>query len=170
MSSKTTLLPDYVGIVQNTSLSFYNLSTNLLNAIGDYLSEIEENIKFNKGLVTPDMLKAFGELYNVLNNTNFTIENYTIQGNEVIPSGVKTLDNNFKLYFIEKYLSLSDQYKERVGSLIDGNIKYFAPFSDDIGIITDVQAIMDNNVNPYLSLYPKKFSLSYINNPDTIFS
>lgn len=167
MSSKTTLLPDYVGIVQNTSLSFYNLSTNLLNAIGDYLAEIEENIKFNKGLVTPDMLKAFGELYNVLNNTNFTIENYTIQGNEVIPSGVKTLDNNFKLYFIEKYLSLSDQYKERVGSLIDGNIKYFAPFSDDIGIITDVQAIMDNNVNPYFDVFNQLNSLQ-TNFPATI--
>jgi len=167
MSSKTTLLPDYVGVVQNTTLNFYYKSTNLLDAMGDYLAELEENIKFNRSLVTTNMLSAYGNLFNALNETNFTIENYAIQGDEVVPSGIKTLDNNFKLYFVEKFLSLSDQYKQRVSALINNNTTYFAPFSDDIGIITDIPAIMDNNVNPYFDVFNQQNSLQ-TNFPATI--
>ena len=159
MSSKTTLLPDYVGLVQNTSLNFYYKSTNLLDVIGDYLAELEENIKFNKGLVTTDMIKVFGELYNTLNETNFTVENYAIKGGNVVPSGIKSFDNNFKLYFVEKFLSLNEQYRARVTALINDNTKYFAPFSDDIGTITAIQSIMDNNVNPYFDVYNQLNSL-----------
>lgn len=159
MSSKTTLLPDYLGIVQNTSLNFYNNSTTLLDSIGDFLAELEENIKFNKSLVTVNMLKSYGDLYNALNETDFTIENFKVQGSEVLPNGVKTLDNNFKLYFVEKYLSLSDEYKARVSTLINNNNSYFAPFSDDIGTIIDLQCIIDNNVNPYYDVYNQQNSL-----------
>ena len=41
MSSPNSLLPDYVGIVQATSLNFYNTSTNLLSTLGSYLAEIK---------------------------------------------------------------------------------------------------------------------------------
>lgn len=154
--SKTTLLPQYLSIIQNTSLDFYNKSTNLLTAIENFLSELEENIKFNKSLVTTDMIASYAALYDELNKTDFTVPNYVINNGQVVESGVKTMDDNFKLYFIENYLSLSSKFKERI-TAITGSTNYLAPFSDDIGYITDVQSIMDNNVSPYFDI----FSIQY---------
>ena len=167
MISKTTLLPDYIGIVQNTSLDFYNKSTNLLEFIGSYLGQLEENIKFNRSLVTTNVLSSYGVLYNQLNTTNFTVQNYTInqQGN-VVPQGEITFDNSFKLYFVEKYLSLSKQYRTIVNSYIENN-EYFTNFSDDIGYITDIDSIMDNNVNPYFDIFNQQYLLQ-TNAPGTI--
>lgn len=158
MISKVTLLPEYVGIVQNTSLDFYNKSTNLLDALADYLAEINENIKFDRGLVTTDVLAAYSVLFKELNETDFTIENFVLEDGNVVPSGTKQINNAFKLYFIEKYLSLSEEYKKRVNAIV-GNTKYFAPFSDDIGYITDTNSIMDNNVNPYFDIYNSQYLL-----------
>lgn len=159
--SKTNLLPEYISIVQNTSLDFYNKSTNLLTAIGDFLAELDENIKFNRSLVTVDMINSYANLYNELNNTDFTVTNYVLQNGNVVESGVKTMDNNFKLFFIEKYLSLSVKFKDRINA-IAGNTNYLAPFSDDIGYITDTQAIMDNNVSPYFDVFSIQYA--YQNN------
>jgi hypothetical protein len=154
MSSKTTLLPEYISIVQNTSLDFYNKSTNLLTVIGKYATELDQNIKFNKSLVTTNVLSSYGVLYNELNKTDFTLPNYIIPDNQSLPTiqGTRELDNSFKLFFIEKYLSLSKQYKQRVDKFIQNN-KYFKPFSDDIGIITDTTPIIDNNTSPYFDVF-----------------
>lgn len=149
MSYKTTILPDYVGVVQATSINFYNTSTSILDAISDYLAELNQCIEFEKAKVTPDYIKSLGDLYNTLNSTNFTIPNYTPEGEE---EGVKQLDNNFKLYFIEQFQSLSDDYKERIDALISGN-EYFINFSDDIGYLTDTASVFDNNVNPYFDTF-----------------
>lgn len=150
--SQTTLLPEYLGIIQNTTLDFYNKSTNLLDAYSDFLAELNENIKFTKGQVTVDMLVTYAALFNELNATNFTVENFILSNGNVIPSGEKTMNNSFKLYFIEKYLSLSKQYRDRIDALIQNN-SYFTNFSDDIGYITDLNAIVDNNVSPYFDVY-----------------
>jgi hypothetical protein len=158
MTSKTTLLPEYIGIVQNTSLNFYNKSTNLLTAIGDYLAELNECIKFNKCLVSTNMLSSYGVLYNELNNTDFTVDNFTLVNGEITSAGTKKLPNSFILYFVEKYLSLSKEYKIKVNAIV-GNKNYFAPFSDDIGYITDTSSIMDNNVNPYFDIYNQQYFL-----------
>ena len=123
--STISLLPDYVGIVQDTSLDFYNNSTNLLNTMGNYLAEINENIKFNKSLVTTNVLSAYTLLYNELNSTNFTVANYNIVNGQVTQSGVKPLDNQFVLYFVEKYLSLTESYKTTINKGITNN-SYFA--------------------------------------------
>lgn len=155
--SKTTLLPDYVGVVQNTSLDFYLKSTNLLNAIGGYLAELNENIKFSKSLVTTNVLSSYAALYNELNATDFTVENFKIENNEIVPNGTKMMDNSFKLYFIEKYQSLSQEYKLKVSSLIQNN-NYFGNFSEDIGYITDITSVMDNNVNPYFDIFNSYYS------------
>jgi hypothetical protein len=149
MSYKTTLLPDYVGVIQATSVDFYNKTTNILDAIGDYLAELNENIEFDKAKLSPDMLKAYGNLYNVLNATNFTVPNYNESGEEV---GMKRMDNNFKMYFIEKYMSLSEEYKARVDESIQNNT-LFKPFSDDIGMISDTVSVFDNSVNPIFDVY-----------------
>jgi len=150
--SKVTLLPDYIGVVQNTSLDFYLKSTNLLNAIGNYLGELNENIKFSKSFVTTNVLSSYAALFNELNATDFTVENFKIENNQIVPDGTKMMDNTFKLFFIEKYQSLSQEYKLKVSSLIQNN-NYFDNFSEDIGYITDVSSIMDNNVNPYFDIF-----------------
>lgn len=283
MSSKITTLPSYISIVQSTSLDFYLKSTNLLNALENYLAEIQENIKFNKSLVTTNMLSSYGVLYNTLNETNFTVDNFKIEnnklgflepitfkdigqayaeidkvkidynilqgiilninededvvsfetiskkiiskkiiefvtvesksgvqekrpvvafdilfkrknyfnipfvladrsssvhkvllgknfvkniGDEIEPAGVKPLNNNFKLFFIEKYLSLSKEYKERVNALINNN-KYFTDFSDDIGYIADPPSFLDNNVLPYYDVFNQQYFYAQ-NVPNTI--
>jgi hypothetical protein len=166
MSSQITLLPDYISIVQNTSLDFYLKSTNLLNTLGNYLAEIEENIKFNKSLVTTNMLSSYGVLYNTLNETNFTIENFKVNNGNIEPIGVKSLNNSFKLFFIEKYQSLSKEYKEKVNALINNN-NYFTDFSDDIGYIADPPSVLDNNVLPYYDVFNQQYFYSQ-NVPNTI--
>lgn len=164
--SQTTLLPDYLSIVQNTTLDFYKQSTNLLDAYGNFLAELNENIKFTKGLVTVDMLSSYGMLFNELNATDFTVENFAVSNDSVVPSGAKTMDNSFKLFFVEKYLSLSKQYRDRIDKLIQNN-NYFSNFSDDIGYITDLNAIVDNNVNPYFDIYNQQL-IYQTNLPATI--
>lgn len=164
--STTSLLPDYVGIVQDTSLNFYNTSTNLLNTLGSYLAEINENIKFNKSLVTTNVLSAYTVLYNELNSTNFTVANYEVLNGEVLETGVKPLDNQFILYFIEKYLSLSDSYKTVINQGITNN-SYFAPFSDDIGCTIETQTILDDSTIPYFDIYTQEY-LYPINIPTTL--
>ena len=149
MSYKTTLLPDYVGIVEATSIDFYNNGTTILNSITDYLAELNQCIEFEKAKVTPDMIKAIGRLYDTLNSTDFTVPNYNAYGEL---DGVKQMDNIFKLYFIEQYQSLSKEYKTRVDTMISGN-EYFTNFSDDIGYITDTASVFDNNVNPYFDTF-----------------
>ena len=150
--STISLLPDYVGIVQDTSLDFYNNSTNLLNTMGNYLAEINENIKFNKSLVTTNVLSAYTLLYNELNSTNFTVANYNIVNGQVTQSGVKPLDNQFVLYFVEKYLSLTESYKTTINKGITNN-SYFAPFSDDIGCTIETSTILDDNTVPYFDIF-----------------
>ena len=164
--STTSLLPDYVGIVQDTSLNFYNTSTNLLNTLGSYLAEINENIKFNKSLVTTNVLSAYTVLYNELNSTNFTVANYEVLNSKVLETGVKPLDNQFILYFIEKYLSLSDSYKTVINQGITNN-SYFAPFSDDIGCTIETQTILDDSTIPYFDIYTQEY-LYPINIPTTL--
>ena len=123
--SSTSLLPDYVGIVQNTSLNFYNNSTDLLNTLSNYLAEINENIKFNKSLVTTNVLSAYTVLFNELNTTSFTVPNYQLVNGKVQLDGVKTMDNQFALFFVEKYLSLLDSYKTTINKGITNN-SFFA--------------------------------------------
>lgn len=153
MSESVTLLPEYLSLVQNTSLDFYQKSTNIIAAIKSFLAETNENIKFTKSLVTTDMLSSYGVLFDGLNKNNFTIENFTINTqDQIVPNGTKTMSNDFKLFFIEKYLSLSAEYKLKVDSLINNNV-YFVKFSDDIGYILDPNSVLDNNTVPFFDVY-----------------
>ena len=164
--SSTSLLPDYVGIVQNTSLNFYNNSTDLLNTLSNYLAEINENIKFNKSLVTTNVLSAYTVLFNELNTTSFTVPNYQLVNGKVQLDGVKTMDNQFALYFVEKYLSLLDSYKTTINKGITNN-SFFAPFSDDIGCTIETLTILDDSTVPYFDIYTQG-QLYPINIPTTL--
>ena len=149
MSYQSTLLPDYIGLVQNTSINFYKNSTNILDAFDAYLAEINECIEFEKAKVTPQPVESLGNLFNTLNSNNFIVPDFNASGEQ---SGIKKLDNTFQLYFIEKYQSLSKEYKALVDKLIDGNV-YFKNFSDDVGNIADSVSVLDNNTSPYYDVY-----------------
>jgi len=166
MSSPNSLLPDYVGIVQATSLNFYNTSTNLLSTLGSYLAEINENIKFNRSLVTTNVLSSYTVLYNELNKTDFTVPDYQLVDGKIIPSGTKQLDNQFINYFIEKYLSLSESYRTTISKNITNN-SFFAPFSDDIGFTIETSTILDDNTVPYFDIYTQNYFYP-INIPTTL--
>lgn len=155
MSYKTTLLPDYIDVVQNTSLQYYNNSTTLLSAFSNYLAELKLSIDFERCKVSTNAIASYGKLYNTLNFTNFKVPQYNKDGTE---NGTKEMDDTFKLFFIEKYESLSDRYKEIVKSFITDNIM-FNKFSDDVGIIGDTACILDNNTSPYYDIYQEKYFL-----------
>jgi len=164
--STTSLLPDYIGIVQDTSLNFYNSSTNLLDTLENYLAEINENIKFNKSLVTTNVLSAYTALYNELNSTVFTVANFELVNGQIVNAGLKPLDNQFILYFVEKYLSLADSYKTVINKGITNN-SFFAPFSDDIGCTIETSTILDDSTVPYFDIYTQNY-LYPINIPTTL--
>jgi len=153
MSYKTSLLPDYIDIVQDTSINFYNNSTNILNAIENYLGELQQYIDLEQTKVSTNMLIAMGNLFNVLNSTGFSIPTYDVNGNV---TGVKQMDNIFILNFIEKYQSLSDQYKQIVDQQIINNV-YFKPFSEDVGFVADSVSVMDCNVSPYFDTFDELY-------------
>lgn len=165
MSYKSTLLPDYVSVIQATSIGFYNNGTNILDAIGGYLAELNTNINFAKAKVTPDLLTAYGTLFNELNASNFTVLQYDADGAEI---GVKEMDDSFKLFFIEKFQSLSAAYKEQVSTLISGNT-FFVPFSDDVGNVSDTVSFFDNSVNPIYDVNNSQYFLQ-TNLPASLFN
>ena len=153
MSNNVTLLPEYIGLVQATSINFYNNSTNILTAIDSYTAELQQNIRFNKSKVSADPIKSTGHLFNTLNETKFIVPNYSKEG---LPIGVKPMDDIFKLNFIEKYQSFSKEYKEKIDAEISNNV-YFTNFSDDIGFLSDKVSVMDCNVNPYYDIYSSQY-------------
>lgn len=165
MSYKTTLLPDYIDIVQNTSIEFYNTSTNIIDAFSNYLGELKVIIDFERAKSSNDVLTSMALLFNKLNKNNFNIIDYNIKGEE---DGTKDIDDIFKLYFIEKYHSLCDKYKTAINSLISNN-NIFTNFSDDIGHSFDTTCLLDNNTSPYYDLFQDDyFILNSV--PSTIYN
>ena len=165
MSYKTTLLPDYIDVIQATSIEYYNNSTTLVTAFSSYLAELKMCIDFEKSKSSANVLVEYGKLYSTLNSTNFVIPQFNTQG---VQTSTKQLDDTFKLFFIEKYQSLSTQYKEILSAMIPQN-NIFTDFSDDIGIIADTTNILDNNTSPYYDIFQEKyFILNSI--PATLFN
>jgi len=153
MSYKTTLLPDYIDVIQNTSIQYYNNTTTILSAFSNYIAELKLSIDFEHAKTSTNVLTEYGNIYNLLNSTNFKVPQYDKTGTA---AGTKALDDTFKLFFIEKYQSLSDQYKTIVSSLITDN-KLFVDFSDDVGIIGDTTCVLDNNTSPYYDIYQNDY-------------
>jgi hypothetical protein len=153
MSYKTTLLPDYIDVIQNTSIQYYNNTTTILSAFSNYIAELKLSIDFERAKTSTNVLSEYGKIYNLLNSTNFIVPQYDNTGT---PISTKKIDDTFKLFFIEKYQSLSEQYKTIVSSIIQNN-NLFVDFSDDVGIIGDTTCILDNNTSPYYDVYQDNY-------------
>ena len=154
MSNKITLLPDYIDIVQQPSVDFYRTATDLLSTFNDYLGELNTSIEFEEGKVSPDVIQSTSLLYRQLNDSDFKI---TFNGEQY------EFDNIFKLFYIEKFQTLTDDIKSLLTiSFADTNI-YFNNYSDDTGNITNDTSVVDNNTSPYFD----KFDTTY-NFPNSV--
>jgi len=154
MSNKITLLPDYIDIVQQPSIDFYRTATDLLSTFNDYLGELNTSIEFEEGKVSPDVIQSTSLLYRQLNDSDFKI---TFDGKQY------EFDNIFKLFYIEKFQTLTDDIKSLLTiSFADTNI-YFNNYSDDTGNITNDTSVVDNNTSPYFD----KFDTTY-NFPNSV--
>jgi len=154
MSNKITLLPDYIDIVQQPSVDFYRTATDLLSTFNDYLGELNTSIEFEESKVSPDVIQSTSLLYRQLNDSDFKI---------IFNGEQYEFDNIFKLFYIEKFQTLTDNIKRLLTiSFADNNI-YFNNYSDDTGNITNDTSVVDNNTSPYFD----KFDTTY-NFPNSV--
>jgi len=140
MSNKFTLLPDYIDITQLPSVEFYNNATNLMSAFSTYTGELSVCIDFEKSKVSSNVIASTSSLYKKLNENSFNIQ-----------AGDTTyqFDDIFKLFYIEKFQSLTDNIKTLLTSSFSGSNIFFNNYSDDTGNITNITSIIDNNTSPY---------------------
>lgn len=149
MSNEVTLLPEYIDVVQQPSIDFYRSATNLLSVFDDYIGQLDTSIQFEKSKVTADVIESTSHLYSKLNGDDFKI---TFDGK------VYEFDNIFKLFYIEKFQTLTDDIKSLITSNLTGDNIYFNNYSDDTGNITDVNSVIDNNTSPYFDTFDTAYN------------
>ena len=152
MSNKITLLPEYIDTIQQSSIDYYKSGTNLLDVFSNYLGELQTSIDLENAKSAENILESTKLVYKQLNDSNFTV---AVEGVDYI------FDDIFKLYFIEKYQTLSSTLKNAISSNITDNI-YFVNYSDDIGNITNETSVLDNSTSPYFDTFDTAFN--YPNN------
>ena len=149
MSNEITLLPDYIDVVQQPSVEFYRSATNLLSAFDNYIGQLDTSIQFEKSKVTADVIKSTSTLYSKLNDSDFKI---------TFDDKVYEFDNIFKLFYIEKFQTLTNDVKILITSNLTGDNIYFNNYSDDTGNITDVNSVIDNNTSPYFDTFDATYN------------
>ncbi len=149
MSNEVTLLPEYIDVVQQPSIEFYRSATNLLSAFNDYLGQLDTSIQFEKSKVAADVIESTSLLYIKLNGDDFKI---------TFDDKVYEFDNIFKLFYIEKFQTLTDDIKSLITSNLTADNIYFNNYSDDTGNITDVNSVIDNNTSPYFDTFDTAYN------------
>ena len=160
MSNEITLLPEYIDLVQEPSVEFYKTATNLMDAFSTYVGQLSVAIDFEKSKVTNDVIVSSAQLYKTLNNNDFKV---TVDGT------LYEFDNVFKLFYIEKFQTLTNNLKDLITNSFSGNNIYFTKYSDDIGNITNTTSIVDSSTSPYFDIedsiyaYPNSIAASLYN-------
>lgn len=141
MSNKVSLTPQYVGMVQQTSVDFYEANNSLFESFQGFLDELGTCIELEKAKSSDSIAQSISNVYIELNNSK--LDNYNEQ---------------FQLYFIEKYHSLLSSVKNFItDSLGAGNV-YLIAFSDDIGNIVNQTSVVDNSTSPFFDTYGTSFN------------
>lgn len=153
MSNKITLLPDYIDLVQEPSVEFYKAATNLMDAFTTYTGQLSVSVDFEKAKVTNNVIDSTAQLYKTLNDNDFKI---------TVDITSYEFDNIFKLFYIEKFQTLTNSLKDLITSSFSGSNIYFTKYSDDIGNITNTTGIVDSNTSPYFDIEDIEFA--YPNN------
>ena len=137
MSYQTSLLPNYLDTVILQKTDYYKNNTNLLELFGDFLEILNLNLDYEKAKSSGDFLKDISEIYEKLNDDKFKVD------------GVE-IDIQNKNYYIEKYQSLSNNFKEIIENILEGKNIFFKELSDDVGTLVDSNTIVDNSIIPFL--------------------
>ena len=151
MSNQLTLLPDYIGIIQKPSVEFYKNSTSLFDIFLSYLGELDTLINFSKQSSSSDIKQGISDIYKLLNDNDFKVTYNSVE---------YEFDNIFKLYVIEKFNSLVDNYKEFIKNEIGSENIYFVNYSDDIGDVLNERSVVDNSTSPYFDKFNDSFNYS----------
>tara|TARA_R110001592_G_scaffold57987_1_gene176160 strand:- start:445 stop:1371 length:927 start_codon:yes stop_codon:yes gene_type:complete len=160
MSNEITLLPEYIDFVQEPSVEFYKTATNLMDAFTTYTGQLSVAIDFEKTKVSNDVILSTAKLYATLNNDNFKVS---------VDDTSYEFDNIFKLFYIEKFQTLTDNLKNLITATFSGSNVYFTKYSDDIGNITNITSIVDSSTSPYFDIedivfaYPNSIAASLYN-------
>jgi len=141
MSNQVSLTPEYVGMVQQTSTDFYQANNSLFESFQEFLDELDTCIDLEKAKSSDSIAQSISNVYIELNNSK--LDSYNEQ---------------FQLYFIEKYQSLLTSVKDFItDSLGAGNV-YLIAFSDDIGNIVNQTSVIDNSTSPFFDTYDTSFN------------
>jgi hypothetical protein len=141
MSNQVSLTPEYLGMVQQTSTDFYESNNSLFESFQEFLDELGTCIDLEKAKSSQDIVQSISNVYMELNNTK--LDNYNEQ---------------FQLYFIEKYQSLLTSVKDFITDSLGANNVYLIAFSDDIGNIANQTSVIDNSTSPFFDTYDTFFN------------
>ena len=157
MSYQTSLLPNYLDTVILQKTDYYKNNTNLLELFGDFLEILNLNLDYEKAKSSGDFLKDISEIYEKLNDDKFKVD------------GVE-IDIQNKNYYIEKYQSLSNNFKEIIENILEGKNIFFKELSDDVGTLIDSNTIVDNSIIPFFDLFYNETKNIPFNIPNTVFN
>ena len=157
MSYQTSLLPNYLDTVILQKTDYYKNNTNLLELFGDFLEILNLNLDYEKAKSSGDFLKDISEIYEKLNDDKFKID------------GVE-IDIQNKNYYIEKYQSLSNNFKEIIENILEGKNIFFKELSDDVGTLVDSNTIVDNSIIPFFDIFYNETKNIPFNIPNTVFN
>jgi hypothetical protein len=157
MSYQTSLLPNYLDTVILQKTDYYKNNTNLLELFGDFLEILNLNLDYEKAKSSGDFLKDISEIYEKLNNDKFKVD------------GVE-IDIQNKNYYIEKYQSLSNNFKEIIENILEGKNIFFKELSDDVGTLVDSNTIVDNSIIPFFDIFYNETKNIPFNIPNTVFN
>ena len=157
MSYQLSLLPNYLDTVILQKTDYYKNNTNLLELFGDFLEILNLNLDYEKAKSSGDFLKDITEIYEKLNNDKFKVD------------GVE-IDIQNKNYYIEKYQSLSNNFKEIIENILEGKNIFFKELSDDVGTLVDSNTIVDNSIIPFFDIFYNETKNIPFNIPITVFN
>ena len=157
MSYQTSLLPNYLDTVILQKTDYYKNNTNLLELFGDFLEILNLNLDYEKAKSSGDFLKDITEIYEKLNNDKFKVD------------GVE-IDIQNKNYYIEKYQSLSNNFKDIIENILEGKNIFFKELSDDVGTLVDSNTIVDNSIIPFFDIFYNETKNIPFNIPNTVFN
>ena len=157
MSYQLSLLPNYLDTVILQKTDYYKNNTNLLELFDDFLEILNLNLDYEKAKSSGDFLKDISEIYEKLNNNKFKVD------------GVE-IDIQNKNYYIEKYQSLSNNFKDIIENILEGKNIFFKELSDDVGTLVDSNTIVDNSIIPFFDIFYNETKNIPFNIPNTVFN
>ena len=157
MSYQLSLLPNYLDTVILQKTDYYKNNTNLLELFDDFLEILNLNLDYEKAKSSGDFLKDITEIYEKLNNDKFKVD------------GVE-IDIQNKNYYIEKYQSLSNNFKDIIENILEGKNIFFKELSDDVGTLVDSNTIVDNSIIPFFDIFYNETKNIPFNIPNTVFN